>query len=103
MRQSEVSHQFVDVVPEEPAEGIVYVSTVTATAMHLCLCGCGSRVTTPLDPSQWKLEFDGRAISLNPAIDNWTLDCRSHYSIRRNRIRWLARWSLVNVEVGRGY
>lgn len=101
MRRLEVTHQFVDAVPDEPAEGVVYVSTTTAAVVHRCCCGCGSKVTTPLGPSNWKLEFDGNAISLKPPIDNWLLDCKSHYRIKQNRVRWLVRWSQLEVEVGR--
>ena len=55
---------FVDAIPEEPEEGIVYVSTAAAMAVHRCCCGCGSIVTTALGRVGWKLEFDGQAISL---------------------------------------
>ena len=103
MRRSQVSYEFVDGIPDELAEGVVYISISTASAVHRCLCGCGGKVTTPLDPSQWKLAFDGQSITLNPAIDNWKLDCRSNYKIKRSRVRWLLSWSQVDVEVGRGY
>lgn len=101
MRRLEVTHQFVEAIPDEPAEGTVYISTNTATVMHLCCCGCGSKITTPLDRAHWKLEFDGQAITLNPSIDNWKLDCGSHYRIKRNRVQWQIRWSQLEVEVGR--
>jgi len=98
MRRTEVTHQFVEAIPNEPAEGIVYVATDAASALHRCCCGCGNKVTTPLSPADWKLVFDGRTISLNPSIDNWTLDCRSHYRIKRNKVRWFVRWSQLEVE-----
>lgn len=101
MRRLEVTHQFVNAVPDEPAEGVVYVSTTAAAAVHRCCCGCGSQVTTPLGPAGWRLDFDGQSISLKPSIDNWKFDCGSHYKIKRNRVRWLARWSQLEVEVGR--
>lgn len=98
MRCVEVTHRFVDTDPDEPVEGVIYVSMERATALHRCLCGCGSKVTTPLDPAHWTLEFDGRTISLRPAIDNWLLDCRSHYKIKRNRVRWLMSWTLADAD-----
>jgi hypothetical protein len=101
MRRSEVTHQFVETIPDEPGEGIIYIAMDRAAVVHRCFCGCGNNITTPLSPKDWKLEFDGQTISLNRSIDNWTLDCRSHYTIKRNRIRWLASWSQVDIEVGR--
>jgi len=35
-----------------------------ATAVHKCACGCGKEVVTPLSPTDWKLIFDGKALSL---------------------------------------
>ena len=32
--------------------------------------------------------FDGRTISLNPSIGNWSYPCRSHYWIKGNRVVW---------------
>jgi hypothetical protein len=101
MRRTEVTHQFVEAIPDELAEGIVYVATGPATVLHRCCCGCGSKVATPLGRAGWKLEFDGQTISLNPSIDNWKLDCGSHYRIKRNRVWWFIRWSQLEVEVGR--
>lgn len=101
MRRLEMSHQFVEAIPDEPAEGTVYISTNTATVVHRCCCGCRNIVSSSLGPADWKLEFDGQTISLNPSIDNWKLDCGSHYRIKRNRVRWLIRWSQLEVEVGR--
>jgi len=96
----EIAHQFVDVIPDEPAEGILYVSMVGAKAVHRCCCGCGAVVVTPFGRRRWKLEFDGLSISLKPEIDEWTVACGSHYRIRRNRVQWLARWSQLRIETG---
>jgi uncharacterized protein DUF6527 len=100
MRRTEVNHQFVEAIPDEPAEGIVYIATGPAVVLHRCCCGCGTKITTPLGPSGGKLLFDGKTISLDPSIDNWALDCESHYRIKRSRVRWLARWSQLQVETG---
>ena len=85
---TEIRHEFVDYIPEDLKDGTVYVSVKYATVNHKCLCGCGNEVVTPLSPTDWKLVFDGKTISLDPSIGNWGFACRSHYWIRRNRIEW---------------
>jgi hypothetical protein len=56
---------------------------------------------TPLRPTDWKLSFDGKAISLEPSIGNWSFACKSHYWIRNNRAEWAPRWSQQEIERGR--
>lgn len=72
-------HKFVEYIPDALDEGVLYVSVTFRTVLHLCGCGCGSEVATPLDPSDWKLTFDGKTISLYPSVGNWSLACQSHY------------------------
>ena len=100
-RQSVLTHKFVDCIPEDPQEGIVYVSVPFATAVHRCCCGCGSEVVTPLTPTDWELIFNGEAISLYPSVGNWSLPCKSHYWITRNRVRWALPWSQKRIQMGR--
>ena len=88
MRRNEIAFEFVEFIPRELEEGKLYVSTSYATAVHRCCCGCGSKITTPLAPSEWKLTFDGETVSLTPSIGNWSFPCQSHYWIRRNSIDW---------------
>ena len=66
MRASTIEHRFVEYVPAELEEGVVYVSTTYATVVHLCACGCGTKVVTPLSPAEWTVSFDGESISLSP-------------------------------------
>ena len=61
-----VIHEFVEFIPEELKEGVLYISINYATASHLCCCGCGNRVVTPITPDDWKLIFDGVSVSLHP-------------------------------------
>jgi hypothetical protein len=96
-------HEFVEFIPDELKEGTIYVSIRFATAAHLCCCGCGNKVVTPLRPTDWKLIFDGKTISLEPSIGNWSFACQSHYWIKRNTVRWAPRWSREQVEAGRAY
>ena len=93
MRRNEITFEFVEFIPRELEEGKLYVSTTYATAVHRCCCGCGSKITTPLAPSEWKLTFDGETVSLTPSIGNWSFPCQSHYWIRRNSIDWAGQMS----------
>ena len=93
--------EFVEFIPKDRKEGVVYVSMQYATAVHNCLCGCGQKVVTPLSPVGWRLMFDGEGISLSPSIGNWEFPCRSHYFIRRNRVLWAGNMSQARIERGR--
>ncbi|MCW5318680.1 hypothetical protein GTQ43_34885 [Nostoc sp. KVJ3] len=100
-RLNAIEHQFVEFIPSELKEGIIYVSIAYTTAVHKCCCGCGNKVVTPITPTDWKLIFDGKTISLTPSIGNWSFPCRSHYWVKRNKIRWAEDWSDKQVDAGR--
>ena len=51
--------EFVQFIPETLDEGVLYVSLEHRTVAHRCCCGCGNEVVTPLDPTQWRLIYDG--------------------------------------------
>jgi hypothetical protein len=103
MKRSEIAFEFVEFVPKELDEGKLYISIEYATAVHRCCCGCGSKVTTPLAPDEWRLIFDGKTVTLEPSIGNWSFPCQSHYWIRRNRIAWSGRMSRKQIaEVRQG-
>lgn len=96
-----LTHEFVEFIPDELKDKTVYVSIRFATATHKCCCGCGHKVVTPLRPTDWKLIFDGKTVSLDPSIGNWSFPCRSHYWIRNNKVRWAEEWSDKDVRAGR--
>jgi len=100
-RQETLRHEFVEHIPEELEEGVLYVSITYATAAHKCACGCGREVITPFTPTDWKMTFDGETMSLAPSIGNWNFECQSHYWIRRGRVRWAPRWSREEIDRGR--
>jgi Family of unknown function (DUF6527) len=100
-RPNRIEHVFVEFVPDELAEATLYISIPYATAVHSCLCGCGQRVVTPLSPTDWELTFDGVSVSLDPSIGNWSFPCRSHYFIRRSRVRWAGKLSEEKINAGR--
>ncbi len=64
-----VQHRFVEVIPDQLEEGIVYISIQYGTAVHKCVCGCGNEVVMPISPTDWKLGFDGgkRFLSTPPS------------------------------------
>ena len=95
--------QFVEFIPEHIERGKLYVSIQYATVAHSCCCGCGHEVVTPLSPTDWKLIFDGKSVSLDPSIGNWSFPCQSHYWIRNNRVRWAGQWNSEQIAAGRAY
>jgi hypothetical protein len=96
-----IQHKFVEYIPEELESELIYITVQYRTAIHLCVCGCGNKVVTPFSPTDWKLIFDGKTISLSPSIGNWNFDCRSHYWITNNEIRHASRWNEKQIETGR--
>jgi uncharacterized protein DUF6527 len=102
-QEKALTHEFIEFVPDVVEEGKLYVSIEYATIVHKCCCGCGKEVVTPLSPTGWKLIFDGKTISLDPSIGNWSFPCRSHYWIRNNRVRWAADWPQSRVDANRAH
>src|SRR5688572_12812331 len=94
-------HEFVEYIPEKLSEGVVYVCLGFDTVVHSCACGCGSEVVTPLSPTDWKITYNGKNVSLSPSIGNWGFDCRSHYWITDGKVRWSGDWSDKEVSAGR--
>jgi hypothetical protein len=86
---------------DELKDGALYVSMSFATVAHKCCCGCGKEVVTPLSPTDWKLIFDGKSITLDPSVGNWSFPCKSHYWIRGGKVRWAAEWSQDEIDAGR--
>ena len=93
--------QRVHYMPKVLEPGVLYVSDEFQTAAHLCACGCGSKVRTPLGPTEWSIIETPAGPSLNPSVGNWQQACRSHYWIDRGEIRWAAQWSTEQIETGR--
>lgn len=101
MKFTQLSHQFVEYIPETLQPGIMYVSVQHSTVVHSCCCGCGREVVTPLAPSAWSLRFDGATVSIYPSIGSWNLPCQSHYVIRRNKILWATKWPARRTEAAK--
>ena len=96
-----LQHRFVEFIPEILEDGVLYVSMEYCTAIHKCVCGCGNKVVTPISPTGWQLEFDGKSISLSPSIGNWNFDCQSHYWIKKSEIQHAKKWDRDEIQEGR--
>lgn len=96
-----LQHKFVEFIPEKVEEGILYISIEYCTAIHKCVCGCGNEVVTPLSPTDWRLTFNGKSVTLHPSIGNWNFECQSHYWIRNNKIEFAGNWTEREIRLGR--
>ena len=93
--------QRVQYMPKELEVGVLYVSEEFETAAHLCACGCGSKIRTPLGPTEWSFEETTKGPSLYPSIGNWQKPCQSHYWINQGEIHWAEQWSPEQIAAGR--
>src|SRR5882672_11422208 len=93
--------QRVEFMPKELKPGILYVSDKYSTAAHLCACGCGSKIRTPLGPTEWSFEETREGPTLSPSVGNWQKHCQSHYFIRKGEIIWAPKWSPEEILAGR--
>jgi hypothetical protein len=46
VKRSTVRHEFVEYVPRELEDDVLYISIRYRTAVHRCACGCGNKVVT---------------------------------------------------------
>src|SRR4051795_6282326 len=99
-RRATLRPMFVAYIPETVDEGVLYISPDNRAVVHKCCCGCGSEVVTPLDPTQWRLIYDGR-VSLEPSVGSWNLPCRSHYWVNLNTVRWAEPWTDARIAAAR--
>lgn len=93
--------QHVRYMPKNLSPGVLYVSLEFETAAHLCACACGSKVRTPLSPTDWALEETDSGPTLYPSIGNWQQSCKSHYWIQGGRIIWAEKWTADEIAAGR--
>lgn len=91
----------VQYMPQEFKPGILYVSEEFGIAIHLCACGCGSKIKTPLGPTEWSVEQTKRGPSLRPSVGNWQEACQSHYWITRGEVIWAQKWTSEQIAAGR--
>ena len=96
-----MQHRFVEIIPDAVEDDVLYISLKYCAAIHKCVCGCGNEVVTPISPTDWKLIFDGKTVSLSPSIGNWSFNCQSHYWIKRNEIVYAREWDKEEIQFGR--
>lgn len=101
MRRALLIPRFVEFIPEQLNDDVLYISRRYHTAAHNCCCGCGKEVITPLTPTDWSLKANGKAVTMHPSIGNWSLPCRSHYWIRKNKVIWAGQMPQEQIEIGR--
>ena len=93
--------QRVHYMPKELRPGVLYVSEEFGAAAHLCACGCGSKIRTPLGPTEWAFEETKSGPTLRPSVGNWQHACQSHYWIYRGEIVWSSKWTPEQIAAGR--
>ncbi len=93
----------VQYMPKQLQPGVLYVAEQFGAAAHLCPCGCGTKVRTPLGPTEWTLEETAEGPSLSPSVGNWQHPCQSHYSITRGEVEWAKQWTSEEITAGRQY
>ncbi|MBP8181274.1 MAG: hypothetical protein KAZ88_09800 [Acidimicrobiia bacterium] len=93
--------QFVDLIPSQIDDGVIYVSIKYRTAAHNCCCGCGQKVVTPISPTDWQIGFDGVDVSVTPSVGNWSFACQSHYWIKRGDVHWSYKFSPEEIRRAR--
>lgn len=91
----------VKYMPKQLKPGILYASEEFGIAVHLCPCGCGSKVRTPLGPTEWVLEKGANGPTLYPSIGNWQFPCQSHYWITDGRVVWAPKWAIKQIDASR--
>lgn len=96
-----IQFKFVEFIPSELEEGVLYISIEYKTAIHKCVCGCGNKVVTPLTPTDWEITYDGKTVSLSPSIGNWNFKCKSHYWITKNKVKYARKWGDWEIEENR--
>lgn len=101
MKVYSIRPEYVESFPEVLEEGVIYISRRFRTACHSCCCGCGTKIVTPIRPTEYSLSKKGDLISLHPSVGNWNYPCQSHYVIRDNQILWTGRMTRAQIEKGR--
>jgi Family of unknown function (DUF6527) len=97
----QIKLQRVHFMPKDLNPGVLYVSEEFGAAAHLCPCGCGSKIRTPLGPTEWSLEETASGPTLRPSVGNWQQTCQSHYMIWQGEIIWCEKWTPEVIAAGR--
>lgn len=101
MKISILTPEYVELLPPLIQDGRLYISKKYGAAVHRCCCGCGTKIVTPLKPTEWVLTATGGKVSLWPSVGNFNHTCRSHYVIRNNRVFDAGHMSAITIAHGR--
>ena len=91
----------VEYMPKVLEPGILYFAEEYGAAAHLCACGCGTKIRTPIAPTEWRISEGPKGMSLEPSVGNWQQPCRSHYWIDEGEVIWSGQWTDEQIEAGR--
>lgn len=101
MKTNKFKVEFVNQIPSELEDGVLYVCINCNVIVHRCACGCGEKTVTPIDKNYgWKISYDGQSITLRPSIGNFSIPCKSHYYITDNKVEWLRQHQRNNSKRG---
>jgi hypothetical protein len=92
MRVATLRPEFVDSIPADLEDGVLYISIPFRTTIHLCACGCRTKTVMPIRPGAWTITYDGDTVSMSPSVGNQELPCGSHYWIESGRVHWMHDW-----------
>jgi hypothetical protein len=91
----------VHYMPSKLEPGVLYVSEEFGAVAHLCACGCGSKIRTPIGPTEWSVKETKAGPSVSPSVGNWQKPCQSHYVITGGAVEWAPTWSPEQILAGR--
>ncbi len=87
MKVQVIRPQYVEQLPDQMEEGVLYICDEFDLTAHKCCCGCGEDVYNKISPAKWRLtKMSDGSVSLNPSVGNWKYACKSHYWISKNRV-----------------
>ena len=93
VRINELKPVFVEFIPNEKEEGILYISERFRLSVHLCACGCREQTVLPFGREEggWDMVNNNGLVSLSPSIGNFSGEnpYHAHYFITENKIIWL--------------
>ena len=101
MSLAKIRLERVHYMSQDLSPGVLYVSEEFGAAAHLCACGCGTKVRTPLGPTEWSLEGTDDGPTLRPSVGSWQLACQSHYLITDGEVIWVRQWTTEEIADGR--
>ncbi len=103
MRINAIRPVYVDSFPKVLEDGVLYISRPFKTACHRCCCGCGTKIVTPLRPTEYRFTDVGGKVSLFPSVGNWNHPCRSHYVIRNGLVTQAGAMRQEEIDAGRAH